>query len=183
MSTETDETPARSVPSPQIVQHASPGAVVVGVDGSEGSRSALEVACDEADLRNLPIAAVVAWTPPEVCVTPYPLVASAHDLHGAATDLATREVHEVLTARARRGASAPTVELIAASGPAAVVLERVSAEASMIVVGHRGRGAVASRLIGSVGLSTVVHARCSVLVVRTPDDRPPRFDEHESHAT
>ena len=35
------------------------------------------------------------------------------------------------------------------SGPAAVVLERLSAHASMLVVGHRGRGAIASRLIGS----------------------------------
>jgi nucleotide-binding universal stress UspA family protein len=75
------------------------------------------------------------------------------------------------------------VELVAASGPAAVVLERLSAGATMLVVGHRGRGAVASRLIGSVGLSTVVHARCSVLIVRAPHEGRAGADEHESHAT
>jgi nucleotide-binding universal stress UspA family protein len=182
MSTETVSTSTGTIPSPQIVHQPTSGAVVVGLDGSEGSRGALEVACDEAQLRGLPIAAAMAWTPPEVWVTPYPMVPSAHDMHAAAIVLATTEIREVLEARSRRGASTPVVELVAASGPAAVVLERLSAGATMLVVGHRGRGAVASRLIGSVGLSTVVHARCSVLIVRAPHEGRPG-DEHESHAT
>ncbi|MDT7744831.1 MAG: hypothetical protein QOE59_3909 [Actinomycetota bacterium] len=183
MSTETISTSTASTPSPQIVHQPTSGAVVVGLDGSEGSRGALEVACDEAQLRGLPIAAAMAWTPPEVWVTPYPMVPSAQDMHAAAIDLATTEIREVLAARSRRGASTPVVELVAASGPAAVVLERLSAGATMLVVGHRGRGAVASRLIGSVGLSTVVHARCSVLIVRAPHEGRAGADEHESHAT
>lgn len=182
MTTETTTT-TESLPQPRMVHEPSPGAVVVGIDGSAGSRAAVEVACDEAELRGLPIAAVVAWTPPEVWVTPYPLVPSAQDMQAAATDLAAAEIREVLTARARRGASTPTFELMAASGPAPVVLERLSASATLLVVGHRGRGAVASRLIGSVGLSAVIHARCSVMVVRAPHDQRPDADEHESHAT
>ena len=183
MSTDTLSTPTRSTPTPQMVHQPTKGAVVVGLDGSGGSRAAFEVACDEAAMRGLPIAAVVAWTPPEVWVTPYPLVPAAQDMHAAAIELARHEIHAVLAARAARGASTPTVELMAAAGPAAVILERLSADATMIVVGHRGRGAVASRLIGSVGLSTVVHARCSVLIVRTPPERVAQPDEHESHAT
>jgi nucleotide-binding universal stress UspA family protein len=46
------------------------------------------------------------------------------------------------------------------------VLSRLSEVAALLVVGHRGRGAVATRLIGSVGLGVVVHAHCPVLVVR-----------------
>jgi nucleotide-binding universal stress UspA family protein len=46
------------------------------------------------------------------------------------------------------------------------VLVRESEHADVLVVGHRGRGAAASRLIGSVGLSAVVHAACTVIVVR-----------------
>lgn len=183
MNTETVSTPTEPVPSPHVVHQPTPGAVVVGVDGSAGSRAALEAACDEARMRDLPVAAAVAWAPPEVWVTPRPRVPSAQEMQAAAVDLATKEVGEVLDARAHRGASAPVVELVAASGPAAVVLERLSAEATMLVIGHRGRGAVSGRLIGSVGLSTVVHARCSVLIVRTPDDQDAAADEHESHAT
>jgi nucleotide-binding universal stress UspA family protein len=182
MSTDTI-TVAQSVPVPQMVHRPTKGAVVVGIDGSAGSRAALEAGCDEARMRGLPVAVALAWTPPEVCITPYPLVPSAQDLHVAALDLARKEIHDVLAARAARGASTPVVEMVAASGPAAAVLERLSADAGLLVVGHRGRGAVASRLIGSVGLSTVVHARCSVLVVRAPHDEGADADEHESHAT
>ena len=182
MTTDTSTTVA-ATPEPLMVHQPTKGAVVVGIDGSAGSRAALDFACDEAQMRGLPIGVAVAWTPPEVWVTPYPLVPSAYDMHAAAVDLATKEIHEVLAARARRGASTPVVELVAASGPAPVVLERVSAQASMLVVGHRGRGAVASRLIGSVGLSAVVHADCTVVVVRAPHDEQPDVDEHDSHAT
>ncbi|NMO89470.1 universal stress protein [Actinomycetospora sp. TBRC 11914] len=175
--------PTASLPAPRVVHRPTPGGVVVGIDGSDGSRAAVEAACDEAARRGLPLAAVVAWTAPEVWVTPYPLVPSAQDMQAAAVGLATRQIGEVLAARAARGASTPTVELVAASGPAPVVLERLSADAALLVVGHRGRGAVASRLIGSVGLSTVVHAHCSVLVVRAPQEGRTEGDEHESHAT
>jgi nucleotide-binding universal stress UspA family protein len=40
--------------------------------------------------------------------------------------------------------------------------------AALLVVGHRGRGAVASAIIGSVGMHCVLHARCLVAIVR-PD--------------
>lgn len=182
-ATEAPENPTASLPAPRVVRQPTPGGIVVGIDGSAGSRAAVEVACDEAALHGLPLAAVVAWTPPEVWVTPYPLVPSAQDMQAAAVDLAEKEIREVLAARAARGASTPTIELVAASGPAPVVLERFSTAAALLVVGHRGRGAVASRIIGSVGLSTVVHAHCSVLVVRAPHESRGETDEHESHAT
>ena len=182
MSIDVTTDHAETAPSPKVVREPTGGGVVIGIDGSEGSRAALEYACDEAALRGLPVTAVVAWTSPGASVTPYPLVPSAHDLHKAALELATEEIRTVLAGRAARGASAPDVELAAVSGPAGVVLERLSAHASMLVVGHRGRGGVASRLIGSVGLSTVVHAKCTVVVVRPPGQDRPGPDEHESHA-
>ena len=52
------------------------------------------------------------------------------------------------------------------SGPAATVLTRLSQSAHALIVGHRGRGGIAGRLIGSVGLSCVVHAETTVVVVR-----------------
>lgn len=188
MSVDTTEAAVAAVPAPTVVRQPRPGGVVVGIDGSVASRAALEFGCDEAALRALPVAAVVAWTPPEAWVTPYPLLPTAHDLQDAALHLAREEIGAVLATRAARGASTPEIDLVAVSGPAAVVLERLSAHASMLVVGHRGRGAIASRLIGSVGLSAVVHAHCTVVVVRPPaagDAGPGEsgIDEHGSHAT
>ncbi|GAA4880462.1 universal stress protein [Actinomycetospora straminea] len=146
---------------------AAPG-IVVGLDGSEGSDAALDHACDEAALRGLALTGVIAWTPPDLWITSQGVVPDAHHLHQAAVEVARSQVDRVLAARAARGAPTPEVVVEAASGPAAVVLERYAHRAAMLVVGHRGRGAVASRLIGSVGLSCVVHAPCTVVVVRPP---------------
>jgi nucleotide-binding universal stress UspA family protein len=42
---------------------------------------------------------------------------------------------------------------------------RFARDADLLVVGHRGRGAVASALLGSVGLRCVLHSTCPVTVV------------------
>jgi len=63
-------------------------------------------------------------------------------------------------------AAGPPVEIVTAAGPAAGVLVDMSKEADVLVVGHRGRGGFASMLLGSVGLQSVLHAHCPVIVVR-----------------
>jgi nucleotide-binding universal stress UspA family protein len=49
--------------------------------------------------------------------------------------------------------------------PAAVLVEQAQG-ADLLVVGHRGRGGVASALLGSVGMHCVLHAPCPVTIVR-----------------
>ena len=63
-------------------------------------------------------------------------------------------------------AVAPPVDIVVAAGPAAGVLIDMSGEVDVLVVGHRGRGGFASMLLGSVGLQSVLHAHCPVIVVR-----------------
>jgi nucleotide-binding universal stress UspA family protein len=148
------------------------GRIVVGIDGSTGSDAALDYACDEATQRTLSVAAVTAWEPPNLWITPEGLVPPAATLQAMALDAARRQVARVAAARAARGLPAVDVSVEAHSGPAGAVLERIARHAEMLIVGHRGRGAVASRLIGSVGLSCVVHAPCTVVVVRSSTESP-----------
>lgn len=144
----------------------TPGPIVVGLDGSAGSDAALDYALDEAVLRGLPVTAVEAWTPPDLWVTYEGLVPSAAEMQREALKAAREQVVRVTGIRAERGAPAVEVHVEAASGPASTVLERYAQGAEMLVVGHRGRGGVVSRLIGSIGLSSVIHAPCTVVVVR-----------------
>jgi nucleotide-binding universal stress UspA family protein len=51
-------------------------------------------------------------------------------------------------------------------GAPAGVLVDVSHEASLLVVGSRGRGGFAGLLLGSVAQHCVQHAACPVVVVR-----------------
>ena len=51
--------------------------------------------------------------------------------------------------------------------PVDVVL-KAARDAALLVVGHRGRGAWRSALLGSVGLGVLLNAPCPVTVVRAP---------------
>jgi nucleotide-binding universal stress UspA family protein len=58
------------------------------------------------------------------------------------------------------------MEIVGVSGHAASELVEQSREADALVLGHRGRGAIASTFLGSVGLNCVLHAHCPVTIVR-----------------
>lgn len=146
----------------------APGAVVVGVDGSDGSRAALEYGLDEAARRGVPLRALMAYAGPDVWTTADGVLPDARVLHDAAAQEVRAIVDEIVAARRARSApEPPAVEAEIAMGPASTVLIHHSQGAAVLVVGHRGRGGLASRIIGSVGLSAVIHAECTVVVVRS----------------
>ncbi|MEJ2866136.1 universal stress protein [Actinomycetospora sp. OC33-EN08] len=143
------------------------GSVVVGVDGSPGARTALDRALREAARLSAPVVAVMAYDPPDLWAME--LGALPLDVAEIAREVQknTQQAVDEAVARAREeGVTVGEVRVVAAAGSAADVLCRVARDAELLVVGHRGRGAFASRLIGSVGLGVVVHATCPVLVVR-----------------
>ncbi|MHB1527088.1 MAG: universal stress protein [Candidatus Dormibacteria bacterium] len=141
-------------------------AVVVGVDGSEGSRRALHWALEEASLRQLQVQAIgvvqihlVALSVPGY---PYADETYVNDLIENVRQMVTAEV-----AVAKVGFEVPvTVEAVMGS-PAEVLVE-ASADARMLVVGSRGHGGFTGLLLGSVSQECASHAFVPVLVVRPP---------------
>lgn len=147
-----------------------PGRVVVGVDGSPLSASALEFAFEEAALRGLGLTVVHAWEapffdrpagkgpalPPEVV---------EEDLRAQA-DHEHRLLDEALTGWVDKYPEVDVTPALVHEKPAAALVA-LSAGAELLVVGSRGRGGFATLLLGSVSHSVLHHAGCPVAVVRT----------------
>ncbi len=154
------------------------GTVVVGVDGSPTARAALEYALEDAARRGARLRAVVAAQLPEYWATAYGMVAPppVPEIVEGARQAAQQAVDEVLAARPDL-ASRVAVSVEARAGVPGHVLLDAAEGADLLVVGHRGRGAVRSAVLGSVGLHCVLHAPCPVTVIRPvavpdPADRP-----------
>ncbi|MFZ0251427.1 MAG: universal stress protein [Acidimicrobiales bacterium] len=133
--------------------------VVVGVDGSECGTRALEFAAHEAALRGALLEVVSAYeeTP---YVMAWPVVPLGPDQVTAAAivDECLAQAQDLETQIVSKGEIR--------FGPAGNVLVDVSKGAALLVVGSRGRGQVASLLLGSVSEHCVHHAISPITVVR-----------------
>jgi nucleotide-binding universal stress UspA family protein len=141
----------------------SPGPVLVGVDGSSTSESAIAFAFEEAFLRRVTLTAVhVWWQLPTHDLGP--------DLPGRmglpqAIEEARRLLAEMMAGWSSKFPDVP-VELRPLQGmnPSNELVE-ASEDAGLLVVGSRGRGGFRGLLLGSVGRDLVGHANCPVAVV------------------
>ncbi|HEX5596706.1 MAG TPA: universal stress protein [Micromonosporaceae bacterium] len=142
--------------------------VIVGVDGSPGSRLAAQYAAEAAQWRHAPLILIHGYLHPfryGVPIDPYaiqlppPSEAAEQMLDKTASEL--RDTWPDLAVETRQ----------VAGGPAAALIEE-SRGAQLLVVGSRGLGGFAGLLLGSVGSQVTAHARCPVLVVR-PMEQPP----------
>lgn len=152
-----------------------PGRVVVGIDGSSGSRLALEAALRSADRRGDRLQVIMAYMPEDAygawgngawAAVPSPDPQRVRD---SARDIAERMVKDVLADRAAELRTEPDIDVEVRAGRAAGVLLEAARDADELFVGHRGRGAVRSLMLGSVGLHCVANAPCPVTVV-PPED-------------
>jgi nucleotide-binding universal stress UspA family protein len=138
--------------------------VVVGIDGSEGSRRALAWAFEYAGSAGVDsVRCVHAYDPPLAWIDVGTEYADAIVEH--AKRQAESELDRVLA-----DVAAPvdvTVERRVQQGNAADVLVESSRDATLLVVGSRGRGGFAGLLLGSVSQRCAERALCPVVVVPT----------------
>jgi nucleotide-binding universal stress UspA family protein len=146
--------------------------VVVGIDGSTGSRAALRYALEDAARRGTGVRMISGLIPPQYWPNAYGLAAppTIGEMKDDLRVIAQRMVAAVVADRP--DLAAVPVELHEIEGQPAKVLIEQSRGADLLVVGHRGRGGFTSALLGSVGLQCVLHAQCPVVVVRpAPEPR------------
>lgn len=146
MPTDEDGTPTGGPPARHLV---------VGVDGSAGARAALVWALLAAAARGCGLRVV-----------------SVHPLVGAGDEVATefrrraRElVGDVLQMPGLAAAAQVGVDVDALAGDTAERLVRASEHAELLVIGSRGRSAMAGGLLESVALQCIAGAGCPVVVV------------------
>jgi nucleotide-binding universal stress UspA family protein len=141
--------------------------IVVGVDGSEGSRQALRWACEEAALRGAALEVIHTYELPQD-VAHIASAGQAERLFEAAGE-AARELVESMTV----GIEDVDVRshAIESTHPAQTLVER-SRGAAMLVVSSRGHGSFRSLLLGSVSQQCAHHAECPVVIIRSDQAQP-----------
>ena len=142
--------------------------IVIGVDGSDVAKEALQYGLHEASIRGTRARAVHAWMPSAMVPATGPGMVPPIDIEPyreAAEDLLRSTVAAVA------GEQADKVKLVVAESPAGPALIDNAHDAELIVVGRRGRGAVKSLVLGSVSSYVLQHATCPVLVLPAPHDK------------
>ena len=142
------------------------GRLLVGVDDSEGGRSALTWALREADLRHAAVDVLYAWAPPwsEGFNTEWEA-----DRAAITGDARTMLAGVIAKSQAEAGSSIVPHVVVVEGISAGQALVEASANVELLVVGSRGHGGFVGLALGSVSTACVHHARCPVVVVRPSD--------------
>lgn len=139
--------------------------IVVGIDGSKAADAALAFAFEEAKLRKLPLRIVCAWEVP------------AFEYAGASfvptPDLAAGAESEANDVLARAAATIGPdcgihVETASIPGHPATVLAEQAKDATLLVIGARGHGALATLVLGSVSQAVAHHCPVPLTIVPSP---------------
>jgi nucleotide-binding universal stress UspA family protein len=150
---------ADALPSPVPNDHT----IVVGVDGSLGSKSALRWAMTQAQLTGAKVQAITSWQDPVMWGYTYgvPALYDAGDLATSAEKYLGETVAEVA---GQQGQPADVLSRVVQGHPAEVLIKAATG-ADLLVVGSRGHGTFAGLMLGSVSQHCVQHSPCPVVVV------------------
>lgn len=131
--------------------------VLVGIDGSDQARHALERAIDEARAQDLTVRLLGA----------YPVIGVGDPgLERRFTEAVMKENADHLAeARQTVEEAGLPVEVVEAGGDAAKAVVEQSGDAALVVMGKRGRGGALRGRLGSVSAAVAAHAKCPVIIV------------------
>ena len=146
--------------------------IVVGIDGSGTANVAVYWAAQDAALRNVPLTLVYVMNPILATWQPTPIPVEFEEWQQEQARVYMDEATRI--AQENSGSDRPlTINTEVFFAPTLPTLVELSEQAEMIVVGSRGRGAVARVVLGSVSSGLVHHARCPVAVIHDEDPLMP----------
>jgi nucleotide-binding universal stress UspA family protein len=143
-----------------------PGTIVIAYDGSQHAEQAMNWAAEQADREQRTLTIVHVVRP---ATLEFGSLAVAHALPDDMREAIRKSGRALMSgARARALESHPALEVatVLGEGDPRQILIGLSEEATCLVLGSRGRGRVASLLLGSVSVAVSRHASCPVVVVR-----------------
>lgn len=140
------------------------GPVVVGVDGSDISRKAMEYAFREAAARKAPLRAVHSWADQEIQTTLVGLSALQSQIDAVAEQERQMLDKELAGFRAQY----PDVEIeeVVSRDRPIQVLKEAAEDAQLLVLGSHGRGGFKGMLLGSTSRALLQYSPCPMMVVR-----------------
>jgi nucleotide-binding universal stress UspA family protein len=151
------------------------GTIVVGIDGSPGADRALGWATDQAAHERRPLTIVYSariTTGGDAMWMGQPGI----DVSGMLDDIrvAGHALLDNAARRVERRAPGLVVHRVLTSADPRTALVELGERAAQVVVGSRGRGPIASALLGSVSVYVSQHTTCPVVVVRHAKGAAPR---------
>ena len=144
--------------------HPTDQRIVVGIDGSDGSKAALRWAMTQARLTGASIDAIASWQDPVMLGYAYDWAAVSIDGESIATGMA-KVLQDTVDAVHSEGGQPVDIHARVVQGHPAQVLMQAATGARLLVVGTRGHGTFAGLLLGSVSQHCVQHATGPVVVV------------------
>jgi nucleotide-binding universal stress UspA family protein len=140
------------------------GPVVVGVDGSPAGDAAVGLAFEEASLRRAELVAVHTWLEHDSDAAYVAAMASSLD-RDALAERGMESLAERLAGWAEKYRDVTVVRRVTSGRPIVNLLAE-AADAQLLLVGSRGRGAFAGVVLGSTSQALVYHAPCPLIVAR-----------------
>ncbi len=138
--------------------------IVVGVDGSDNSRRALDWAMREAVQRRLPLTVMTIQPDPVRPATGiYWGVRGESNFKPELAEKALQKFADDVASQI--GGTVPEIIVTATTGEVAEELIRASHDADLLVVGSRGSGGFTRLMLGSTSSQVTHHAACPVVVV------------------
>jgi len=141
------------------------GRIVVGIDGTDCSRAALQWAMQQAKLTDSVLELVVSWSHPMIAAAE-PIIVPTPDTEAlvkGAENTADNFVNAV-----GLPASGIRYTITTPEGRAGEELVMIADGADLLVVGSTGAGVLKELIFGSVSSYVAHHAHCPIVLVRAP---------------